>query len=362
MDYFSHGGDIYTHRDVLDFSANMNPLGIPVPVKEALLTHIEDISVYPDFLCRDLNDALVSHEEYAGFLKQDEIIWGNGASELIFALVQAIRPKRALIVAPAFSEYERALQMVHADISYYFLEREKKFVLDDAVFTKLEDMEKPDMLWICNPSNPVGSLIGKILMKEIADYCKRHKIYLVLDECFMDLVYDKKDYTLREAITENPYLFVLNAFTKSYALPGLRIGFGISSDEKLLGAMRESLPAWNISVMAQRAGFTLLTSDLKEYRNNTVEYLKQERKRLEEKLSGWGCETFSGAANFIFFHDTLFEKEGRRLGEQLLQKNILIRSCENYRGLINGDYRIAIRNREDNDRLLEAGGMVWQKN
>ena len=260
-----HGGDIYGNKNIeLDFSVNLSPIGPPQEVcrllKEEDLTEI--LSSYPDPAYRELKQELSQKLE----LPEDWILCGNGASELLMAVVQAVRPKRAMIPVPSYQGYERALQAVGTEILFYELDKGKGFALTEDILEgadglkKLAGTKEETMLFLCNPNNPVGKCIEPALLNKIADYCKANHIYLVMDECYLDLLTDAQSRTMKRKLPENPYLIIVNAFTKAYALPGIRLGYLTTGNEELLEGIRMQQPEWSVSMLAQMAGIAALSS------------------------------------------------------------------------------------------------------
>ena len=230
-----HGGDIYTKKCRVDFSVNVNPLGTPESVKEAVRKSAESVEQYPDALCRDLTRALSEKEQ----LPEENILFANGAAELIFALTQALRPKKALIAAPGFAEYEAALSAAGCFIRMYPLQKEKGFLLQDDFCDDLTD--DLDLVFLCNPNNPTGLTIPQELLLKILDNCRERNIYLVLDECFIEFLPEPEKVTMQGKLDEYPNLLILRAFTKIYAMPGLRLGYLLCSDEDLLDRISRSM-------------------------------------------------------------------------------------------------------------------------
>ncbi len=335
-----HGGDVYRHPGVLDFSSNINPLGTPESVIQAACESMREISCYPDVLQEKLLTALADYEQ----LPEDALICGNGAAEVIFSFVHAIRPERALVTAPSFAEYEGALQAADCDVIYFDLKEEDGFVLPE---TYLESLTPDlDMAFLCNPNNPTGCTIDPELLNKILERCRDHSIWLLVDECFQDFLDEPHSLSVKAQLDSFPQLFILKAFTKRYAVPGIRLGYGLSANPELLCAMSRVVQPWNVSVPAQAAG----TAALKEeaYVNEARALIRQERTFLKEGLNDLGFRVFDSRANYVFFRGP----EG--LQEKALEKNVLIRSCANYRGLTEGYYRVAVRKHEENIRLLEA--------
>ena len=222
----THGGDIYTYkemfkREALDYSANINPLGMPRGVKEALIESIDSWANYPDPLCRKLKYDLAENEK----VDNEYIILGNGAADIIFRLVYALKPKKAIVLAPTFSEYEEALTSVECKVQYHYLKEEDGFLLRDDFIECISD--EIDMVFICNPNNPTGELVSIELLEKILKRCREKDVMLVMDECFNDFIEEPERYTMKNYLKENKNLFILKAFTKIYAMAGLRLGYGL---------------------------------------------------------------------------------------------------------------------------------------
>ena len=331
-----HGGDVYRHPQAIDFSANMNPLGVPPKVIEAAIESLSRINNYPDVFKSKLREALALYEGIAS----ENIICGNGAAELIFALALALKPQKALLPVPTFAEYEQALQAVDCDIEYY--QMVKNFALDEDILMHID--KGCDILFLCNPNNPTGLVIDHDLMMKIVEKCQKCQTFLVVDECFQDFVETDKVQSLKKELSKYPQVFLLKAFTKRYAMPGIRLGYGLCKDLDVLKKMTLVMQPWNISIPAEAAGIAALKEQ--EYVEEAQKLVKEEREYLMDKLYSLPLKVYQSQANYIFF-------EGPdNLHEQCLQQNILIRDCSNYRGLLKGYYRIAVRNHEENEKLI----------
>lgn len=335
-----HGGDIYTNDYRIDYSANINPLGTPKSVIEAAFQGILLSANYPDIACRELTGAIERHE---GICK-DFIICGNGAAELIFSLAAAVRPKRALLAAPGFAEYEQALNTAECEISYYILKEENGFAFGEDYL----DMITPelDLLFLCVPNNPTGLTCPKSLMNLILKKCCECGVLMIVDECFNDFLDDGGDYSMLEHVPEYKNLFILKAFTKTYAMAGLRLGYGMCSDLDLLEKMHMVTQPWNISLPAQKAGTAALNET--GFVESSRYLIREERGYLITMMKELGLKVFDSKANFIFFYGS------SELGEECKQRGILIRDCSNYRGLGKGYYRIAVRTHRENEELIKT--------
>lgn len=333
-----HGGDVYRKKDVIDFSANINLKGIPQGIIDAACKGVEMSIHYPDVRCQELREALSKEEN----LPIEYIRCGNGAADVIFSLVLAMKPSKALLPAPTFYEYEQALRAVGCDISYFYLKEDNYFEFDDSIFELTED--STDIMFLCNPNNPTGALADKEFLIKLVNKCKEKNVLLVLDECFNDFLDEPEKYSMTEELSQHDNLFILKAFTKIYAIPGLRLGYGLCSNINILDKMKEVSQPWSVSIPAQMAGVAALKE--KEYVIESKKEIKKERKFLLENLKNMGFTTFGSHANYIFF------RAWEKLSKQTEEKDILIRDCSNYEGLDKGYFRIAVRTHDDNEKLI----------
>lgn len=344
-----HGGDIYRNQVKIDFSVNVNPLGMPEAVMEALKDAVGSSGEYPDITAEKVKCAVSEMLS----VPQEFLLFGNGASELFMAIVHGIQPGKTVIPVPAFYGYEYAAGAVHGEIIYYPMKEEAQFALGEDFFHVLS--EDTALLFLANPNNPTGKLIDRGYLKRLLKHCKEKSITVVLDECFIEFC--GRGASMLSEIEEYENLILVRAFTKIFAIPGVRLGYLVCSNQELLKKVGRQLPEWNLSVFAQAAGCVCVKQ--LDFVEQTVAFVKKERQFLEEGLSKLGFRVFIGEANFIFFQSDL------PLYELLLAQGILIRDCRNFRGLQDGYYRIAVRNRQDNEKLLKAIGeireAVWNK-
>lgn len=334
-----HGGDVYRYENVIDFSANINPYGPPERVIEAVRKSAESLYRYPDIRCEKLRHALAARE---GVL-EEWLIFGNGAAELLFSLALAVKPKRALIQLPSFAEYARALASVDCEILSYRTCAGDGFHIREDILEQIT--EELDLLILCNPNNPTGTLIKPQLLEKIAEKCKQNGVYLVLDECFLDFT-GQTGASGKRWLNTNPMLFILKAFTKLYSIPGVRLGYGLSSNAALSERMEAVRQPWSVSAPAQAAGLSALEET--RFAAGSVEKIAAEKARMMQKMKNGGYKVYESAANYIFF-------EGREtLWEECLAAGILIRDCSNYPGLHKGYFRAAVRRKKENDLLLSV--------
>lgn len=334
-----HGGDIYRNPGVMDFSANLNPLGMPEAIRQAMQDSLSAAAYYPDPFCEQLRYAIAKWEQ----VDDRQVICGAGAADLIYRLVYAIKPKRALVIAPGFAEYEQALLAQGTQVHRYYLDHVDFMVREDILEQLTKDL---DMLCLCSPNNPTGKVIAPELLQEIVKKCVQKEIYFLMDECFLNFTTEEKAVSLTKTARSNPFVFVLKAFTKMYCLAGVRLGYAITDNAPLLERMYASGPPWNVSVLAQAAGMAAVQLD--DFVEQTREYVKEQRQYLWEALQQLPVTVWESAADFLFFR----ARPG--LQQDLLRQKILIRDCSNYPGLTKGYYRIAVKSQEENQKLVQA--------
>lgn len=341
-----HGGDLAGFVDIygyepLDFSTNGNPLGVPEGVKQALCQAAGRVDAYPDPLCRRLRAALAEHEG----VQPQQVCCGNGAADLIFRLVQAVKPQRALLTAPSFAEYERALRSSGCQVTRLTLHHEQQFRLTEAILPRLTpDL---DLVFLCNPNNPTGHLTEPGLMRQILAACAAAGIVLVVDECFNGFVEAPEEHSVVKQLSTYRQLVVLKAFTKLYGMAGLRLGYCLSGNPAWLRAVQNTGQPWAVSSLAQAAGLAALAEQ--EYVTAARELIWQEKRRLLRQTADWPVKVLGGDANWLFFRSPCLD-----LAERIRRRGILIRDCGNFPGLGPGYYRIAVRSQAENQRLIDA--------
>ncbi|HBB6756643.1 threonine-phosphate decarboxylase [Citrobacter amalonaticus] len=343
----AHGGNIreaaeflgISPEKLLDFSANINPLGMPETVKRAIVDNLHLAERYPDVDYRHLHQALARHHQ----VPVEWIVAGNGETESIFTLVNGLKPRRAMIVAPGFAEYRRALQWSECAIDTFMLREEDGWQLTGAILDALT--AELDCLFLCTPNNPTGLLPERALLEAIAGRCQALNIALILDEAFIDFIADEAGFI--PLLKDNPHIWVLRSLTKFYAIPGLRLGYLLNSDVQAVAAMRARQMPWSINAFAALAGELVLEDTA--YQQATWQWLREEGGRFYQQLCALsGLTVYPGQANYLLLR---CETDLQRA---LLTRHILIRSCANYPGLDGRYFRVAIRSQEENNRLLAA--------
>lgn len=341
----THGGDWAGYEaeygeKPLDFSANISPLGLPEGVRAAAAASLAEAGSYPDPLCRALRRAIAGAEQAS----PDWCLCGSGAADLIYRAALAKRPRRALVTAPTFAEYEAALNLAGCETVRYFLSGETGFELDGGFLNSITpDM---DMVFLCQPNNPTGRTISHTLLTAVLGRCHQVRALLVVDECFCDFLDNPGAFTMKGLLGKYENLLILKAFTKLYAMAGLRLGYCLCSDTALLDAMGNAGQPWAVSGPAQAAGIAALKEA--RYVQSVRALIAGERPWLAGELARLGFRVVPGAANYLLFFSP------KPLLEPLRRRGILLRDCGNYAGLCDGWYRTAVRGHADNQRLIAA--------
>ncbi|MEW6658087.1 MAG: threonine-phosphate decarboxylase CobD [Thermodesulfobacteriota bacterium] len=343
-----HGGDVYhlartlglDLRELLDFSANINPLGFPPGIPGAIQEALPEIVHYPDRRCLALKEELAAYHH----LNPGEILVGNGSTELIYLAARALRPKKAVIVAPAFSEYEHALHAGGVPAAFHLTTEAQNFTLDRPL-----DPQAADLVFLAHPASPSGALLAPDLLAELAAGLEAAGAYLLLDEAFIDFV---EEASFKTRLAQFPRVLILRSFTKFFAIPGMRLGYllGGAGLIERLAAVQEP---WSVNTLAQAMGRACLR-DI-EYMNRSRELVRRERERLLEGLKALpGLQPFPSAVNYLLVKLNRPDFTAASLQKALLSKRIVIRDASNFRGLDERFIRVAVRGREENRQLLNA--------
>jgi len=377
MDF--HGGNIYkvfrekNLKEILDYSSNINPYGIPESLKKRITENLEILERYPDPDYVELREKLA----YLNKVDMSDIVLGNGATEIIFLFMKVINPKKILIVSPTFGEYERAVKAVgtsrnsidlscsddnknienkEIEIEYFELKESDDFNLNIGNL-KNELEKKYDLLIICNPNNPTGKFLKLAQTEEILKECNKYDTKLFIDEAFIEFLADGMKESIINTEENKKNLFVTRAFTKFFAIPGLRLGYGMYFDKELEKKISEKKEPWSVNNIAEMAGLTVL--DDTEYIEKTLKWIVEEKIYMYEKLNEIsGIKVYETEVNFITgkIDEKLFS-EGlnvKVLREKMLEQGILIRDASNFKFLDERFFRLAIKDRKNNDRVIET--------
>lgn len=356
-----HGGNIYKAsqtygikiEDILDYSANINPFGLPEGLRDLLISGFDNLVNYPD-------------PEYTGLKKEisrylnvdeDRIIPGNGASEVIYLLFEVMRFKRILIPAPSFSEYTQAALAAGVETDFFQLKESNSFKLPvDELLDKVRSGY--DALLLCNPNNPTSTLLSREELYKILRFASSMGINVIIDEAFIELTEGGNKNSMVEALDEFNNLFIIRAFTKLFAIPGLRLGYGLG-DIELLKAMWQRKMPWSINSLACSAA--MLLNNCGDYLDKTARWFVEEKDRFYKELRTIkGLKVFEPQTNFILIKITLASLNVRELKEKMAQMGILIRDASNFAFLNDKFFRIAIKDRESNIRFLSLLSVIME--
>jgi threonine-phosphate decarboxylase len=350
-----HGGNIYKAseclnrriEDILDFSANINPLGIPETLKEVLFSNVDSLVHYPDPEYTRLYRRL---SEYTG-IPSECIIAGNGSSEIIYLLLKVLKPESILIPAPSFSEYEKASSDAGIDTRFFELREDECFKLN-LERLKHEIVSGIKCVIFCNPNNPTSSLLSAEKAQHIVEFASRHGVTVIVDEAFIELTVGRTHNSIAGLVNRFDNLFVIRAFTKVFAVPGLRLGYGIGNEQMVKG-MRMVQQPWTVNSLAACSGDFLPESG--KYLQKTQEWLKAEKEWLYKSMSVvFGLKVFEPHTNFILAKLVKDDMDVGILRESLAKRGILIRNASNFRFLDGRFFRVAVRDRTDNQYLVDA--------
>lgn len=353
LERYGHGGDLRTasetfgirQEDLLDFSANINPLGPPESVIQVLTEQMRTMVHYPD----------PAHRAYLMALGRrlgmdpDWLLAGNGAAECMALALLAVAPKKVGVIYPCFSEYEQLSRQIGAEVKGIEGKEERDFKPDDKELRSL--FADCDLVFIGHPNNPTGIVYSRDELLRMARWSLETDTYLVVDEAFLDFLPIDQQMTLLPVLHQFPKCLIIRSMTKFYAIPGLRLGYAVGHPS-LIRVMKGKQVTWSVNQFALLSGETCLGEEA--YEQKTRDFICTERQYLVEEIQrhvGW--RVWPGKANFLLIRlpesirtDELQRKLGR--------KGILIRSCAMYPGLTPHDFRIAVRTRKENDRLLYA--------
>lgn len=348
-----HGGNAgalakrfgYLPEDCIDFSANINPLGISQKLQDCLLESIPSLAYYPDA------DYIRSRTYIARYHGQpaDCVLIANGAVDIFYELARYFQPARLLLLSPTFMEYEKAFSQVGSEMLYHVLSGPDYQWNFTDILSSLLLLSEGDAVLICNPNNPTGSLVSAAELRKIAEFLAKRKVILIIDEAFVDFLENEQEYSFISSLQMSPNSIVVRSLTKFHAVPGLRLGYAVTHHPACLPAIETNRPPWTVTAFADKAVPVILAD--KDYQEQTRQWLLEEKEFLFRGLSEFPeLLVTEPAVNYIFFECRL----AIDLRKALWRRKIFIRSCRNYHQLTERHYRVAVKGRDDNAKLLEA--------
>lgn len=351
-----HGSDIekiseYYHinkESIHNFSGNVNPLGLSKNLETKLIENIHLVTQYPDPDYLELKANIATYTDS----KEEYVILGNGTTELIAHYIDYVRPKKVLIVGPTYSEYEKKSKTLQASIVYFPLKAEDNFKLQ--INDLLEEITKDiDLLVLCNPNNPTATLTASVDFYPILDHCKKNNTYILIDETYMDFVKEAREVSAIPLVESYSNLMVLRGFSKFFSAPGLRLGYGITSDLSCHSSIANQRHHWSINSLSAFAGKELLID--KAFIEESLTYIENERKRIEMQLLTFPkIKIFPNHANFFLVELTDPNHSSFDLFEYLIHKGLMVRDTGSFPFLHGQYFRFCILKEEENTMLLKA--------
>ena len=351
-----HGGNVKQICDkygldpdeIIDFSASINPLGYPTVVRKAVSEQFDDIQHYPDSECSELRKTIAEKASCS----ESNIIVGNGSNELFYLLPRALQPKKGVLLQPTFGEFKDAFCNSNIDVVEIISDDNGLTVINRDI-SSLKSVEDC-MVFLCNPNNPTGQLTNK---KDVIGLVKDNPNRLiVIDEAFMDFVEDDEKYSVIKDAPLMDNLIVVRSLTKFYGFPGLRLGY-LVANESIINKLLPYKEPWTVNTIAQVAGLAAIND--KEFAANTRQYVSGEKIFLYDGLVMIkGIQPFQPTVNFILVRIGDSGITSSDIQNALMKNNILIRNCANFVGLDETYFRVAVKTREQNQKLLSALELV----
>ncbi len=335
-----HGGYQGKNQKIRDFSVNINPLGIPDGIREKLVAGITELVKYPEISGASAIKKIAADLD----VEPENVILGNGAIELIYLFARSMGPAKALIIQPTFNEYERALKLYGWEVSHYVLTAEDDFAINPQILKALIEKEKPQAVFLCNPNNPTGQVYSRGMISAMVAAAPETTWFL--DESFLDFSNERGSLSLLKS--EHRGIFILKSLTKFYALPGLRIGYGVAKPA-IIKKMERFKEPWTINTL----GLIAVTAvyDETAYAEKTKAYITKERQRVYHELAQIeSVEVFKSSTDFHLCR--LLQGTVNQLQVDLEEAGMALRTCEDFIGLDSSYFRIAIKKAEDNTKLL----------
>lgn len=352
-DHF-HGSDLekieqiygIKKEDIVSFSANVNPLGVSPKLKETLASHIDAITTYPDREYTSLRNCIADYAH----TEADHVIVGNGSTELISLFIQVKHPRKAFIIGPTYSEYEREISLGGGTTLYYPLREENDFILDVEDFTASLN-ESIDLVVICNPNNPTSSCIDRRTMRRILDVCKRYDIFVMVDETYVEFAQNVEEITAVSLTNYYNNIIILRGTSKFFAAPGLRLGYAITGNPDLIKQINTRKNPWTINSLAVIAGEIMFTDE--EYVKNTRELISSERSRIYSILDqSSDYKVYQPSGNFMLAKILNPDITSQDLFDRAIRQGMMIRDCSTFPFLDNKYIRFCFMSRDMNDKLL----------
>lgn len=350
-----HGGDLeeisrlygIPKEKITNFGGNVNPLGLPEEVKSAIKDNLSVICNYPDVSYIKLKEAIAL---YTG-AEAESILVGNGSTELISTYIKTLSPKESIIISPAYSEYQRELEMAGSSITLFPLKEKDGFALDLRALKELVT-DETGLVVLCNPNNPTGSFVTEKRLRELLTCLKEHGAYLMVDETYIEFADDVKEVSAMPLTREFENLFIIRGTSKFFACPGLRLGYSACSDAGLREKAAAFKDPWSVNSYAELAGCVMFTAE--DFIKRTRNLIISERKKIRAELEGLkSIRLYDTQSNFFLFKLLRDDITAADVFKRLLSKGLLVRDCSSFPYLDGHYIRFCIQMPDENDMLLK---------
>lgn len=348
----NHGANLYdlssqygfSKEDIMDFSSNINPFGSSKLAKEYIVNNIDKVSVYPDPEYLELKTSISNYCNCS----IDNILLGSGATELISSFIKTINPKKALILSPAYSEYEKELSKIECNITKYFSKKEYNFTINIDNLIEIINKDNYELIIICNPNNPTGFTFSK---NEIEKILNNTNSFVMVDETYIEFT-NTSIYSSTSLVDKYDNLFVIRGTSKFFSTPGIRLGYGLISNHKIKYEMNSNLDLWNINIFASMMGEVMFNDN--KFIENTYSLMTKERDYLVNELSKFtDLKIYNSQGNFILCEIKSKSITAKEVREKLIPKRIIIRDCVSFDGLDEYFFRVCILKPEENKLLID---------
>ena len=356
----NHGANLYdlsnklglNKNELMDFSSNINPLGSSKLAKQAIIDNIDMVSIYPDPSYFNLKTSISNYCHCSS----DNILLGSGATELISSFIDIINPKKAVLLSPSYSEYEKELIKVNCHINKYFSKKENLFKVDVNDFINYINSDNHDIVIICNPNNPTGFAFTN---EEIRKILKNTNTFIMIDETYIEFTNTSK-YSSTRLVDDFNKLFVIRGTSKFFGTPGIRLGYGLTSDDLIKESINNKLDLWNINTLASIMGEVMFKDE--DFIKNSSKTLTKEREYLLNELSSFDdFIVYHSDGNFILSEIKSKKIKASELRELLIEKHIIIRDCKSFEGLDEYFFRVCTLSHKENEFLIKSLNDIFTK-
>ena len=337
-------------EEIIDFSANINFLGPPEQIINAVRKNAAQIKNYPEINSKNLKKLIAASHQ----LEPEKVTVANGAAEMLYQLTKVLQPQKVMVIDPTFSEYQLAAESVGAEIVHFQLQKEAEFFLD-LENLKAELRQEIDLLFICNPNNPTGQLIRSADLKAVIEKAAAAGVTIVIDEAFNDFLEKSEKYSAVNFLEAYDNLVILKSMTKLFSIPGLRLGYALTN-KNLSFKLENKRDPWSVNYFSQLAGEIIFgeSEEISEYVKESRARIAREREFLNSGLKEFkSLKVYQPSVNYIFIDLSASSYTAAELKSELLREAILIRNCDSYYGLQDNYIRVAVKDRKSNNILLE---------